>query len=529
MFSISKKIVNIFFLIIMISLFVMSLCVHCEMNIYSYSQDRSIERHIIPVYLILILVFAVMILLFYALINRITLKVKNPKMTVTVTVVVCALIIFAASVFWIHFNDSIPKNDQADLFAEARKLAGYLQEPFDNIYMTHFKRQRGFTLLMAAALRIFGDTQLSVRYLNVMGVVALFIGIYKTVDSIVKEKSYILFLTATLTLFYPMVIYTAFLYGTLLSLTFSVWGFYAVDKFCEAEKMRYAVLAAICFPLGILMHQSAAVATIAGIIYLFMHIYRRNALKNCLSVAAIIFVIFLSMQLTNIIYEKLTDAHARDSIPGTVTIYMGLGFESEGGGPGTGGSFTDIFFENNEDAAATNRDAIGRIKVILLEYMTGRRSLSFFIRKTEYQWMDPTMGARKTIILNDVNIGDPSNAAVFIQFYDSDIRDIIFKASDIFMILIYGFASVAGIFTLFKKNDIIENSSVHFLIQLFFIGGFAFQLMWESLSRYCFPYFVWLIPEAIYGIHRLYQLACKVRKGYEYGEKGYPISGNTGL
>lgn len=530
MYSIFKKIVNIFFLIIMISLFVMSLCVHCEVNIYSYSLNRTIERHGIPLYLLLVLLSAVMSLLFYDLINRIMLKIKNPKVTAPVMLVVCALIVFVTGVFWIHFNDSLPKNDQADLFAEARKLAGYLQKPFDNIYMTQFKRQRGFTLLMAATLRIFGDTQLPVRYLNVMGVVALFIGIYKTVNSIIKEESYILFFTATLTLFYPMVIYTAFVYGTLLSLTFLVWGFYAVVKLCETEKMRYVVLAVISFPLGILMHQSAAVAAIAGIIYLFVHISRRNALKNCLSIVAIIFAIFLSMQLTNVIYEKLSGASAGDSIPGTATIYMGLNAETEEGGPGSqDGSFSAIFTENNGDAAATNKDAIGRIKVILLEYMTGKRSLSFFIRKTEYQWLDPTMGARKTILLNDVNIGEPPNASNFIRFYDSDIRDIIFKASDIYMILIYGFASVAGIFTLLTKNGTIENSSVHFLIQLFFIGGFAFQLMWESLSRYCFPYFVWLIPEAIYGVHQLYQLVCKIRKGYEYGENGKFVSDNSGL
>lgn len=520
MVSISKKIVNFFFLIIMFSLFVMSMCVHCKTNIYSYSQDRNIEHHRILVYLIIIPVAAVMILLLYALIDRIMLKVKNQKMTVTIMVVVCALITFAVGVFWIHFNDSLPKNDQAVLFAEARKLTGYLQEPYDNIYMTQFKRQRGFTLLMAAALRIFGDTQLSVRYLNVLGVVALFIGIYKTMDNIVKEKSYNLLLAFALTLFYPMVIYTAFLYGTLLSLTFSVWGFYAVVKFCEAGKMRYAVLAAVSFPLGVFMHQSAAVATIAGIIYLLFHINRRNAMDKCMAAAAIILALLLCMRLTNIIYEKLTNAPIGDSVPGTATIYMGLSLETEGGGPGTGGSFTDIFHENDKDSVATNREAIDRIKVILKEYMTGKRSLSFFIRKTEYQWMDPTMGARKTIILNDVNINEPPNSETFRRFYDSGIRNVIFKVSDIFMILIYGFASVAGIFTLLENKDIIENNSLHFLLQLFFIGGFTFQLMWESLSRYCFPYFVLLIPEAIYGIHRLYEMACKVRKGYEYGEKG---------
>lgn len=510
--SVSKKMVNIIFLIITISLFGMSLFVHCELNIYTYLQVRTIEHHRIHVYLILTLLSVIAVLFLYALTNRIMFKIKNPKMTVFAVVAGCALVIFAASIFWINFNDSLPKSDQATLYMEARKLAGYLQEPFNTEYMTYFKRQRGFTLLIAVVLRLFGESQIPMRLLNVIGDLALLVGIYKLVNHLVKDKSYIIFTSVTLTLFYPLVIYTSFMYGTILSLTSSVWGFYAVVTYCETEKKRYAVLAAISFSLGVLMHQSAAVAAVAGSIYLFVHINRLNALKHCLAVAAIVFSIFLSLQFMNIIYEKLTNSPAGDTIPATAAIYMGLNSEAEDGGPGSqDGSDAGIFVENNEDAAATNRDAINRIKSILSDYVTGKRSLLFFVRKTEYQWLDPTMGARKIIVLNDLNMGEPPNSENFIQFYNSVFRTIVYKITNIFMILIYGFAAAAGIFTMLKKNDTAEDKSVHFLIQLFFIGGFAFQLMWESLPRYCFPYFVCLIPEAIYGIHCLYQLIHNIK------------------
>lgn len=515
MLSISKKIINIFFLVIITALFVMSLCVHCEMDIYSYIQVRTIEHHRMSVYVVSTLASAILILLLYTLINRIMSKVKNPEKTSTIILIVCTLIVFASGVFWINFNDCMPKNDQITLYNEARKIAGYLREPYSHNYMACFKRQRAFTLLMAAALRLFGDAQTSVGIINVIGAAALLVGICKTVYNITNDKSYIVLIAATLTLFYPIVIYTTFMYGTLLSLTFSVWGFYSVIKFCKSANRKYAVLAAFGFPMGILMHQSAAVAAIAGIIYLLVHINRKNALKNGLSVAAIILMVILSLRLTNITYEKLTDAPPGDSVPPTATIYMGLNAETPEGGPGSqDGSFVKIFAENHEDGAATNRDAINRIKVILSDYATGKRSLSFFVRKTEYQWMDPTMGARKTIIPNDSNYGEPPNSAAFRRFYDSSLRKIIFRISDIFMILVYGFAAVSGIFTLVRKDGTDDEISVHFLIQLFFIGGFAFQLMWETLPRYCFPYFVWLIPEAIYGVHQLCQLTCKVKKGH---------------
>ncbi|MCH5249215.1 MAG: glycosyltransferase family 39 protein [Lachnospiraceae bacterium] len=441
------------------------------------------------------------------------LKVKNPDKTEKAIVVVCALMVFAAGIFWINFNNSGPKYDQKIIYAEARRLAGYLREPFNITYMTFYKRQRGFVLCMAATLKIFGDAQTSVGILNVIGCVAAYAGICKTVHKTVKDKRYFVFTSIVLTLFYPLVIYTTFMYGTLLSLTFSVWGVYAVIAYCDTLKNRYAVLAAIGFSIGILMHQSAAVAAVAGIIYFLLHINRTNAVKNCITVAFIIFFIFMSLHLTNIIYEKLTGAAGGDSVPVTTTIYMGLNSETQDGGPGSqDGSFTNLFYENGNDGDKTNKDAVERIKLVILDYITGKRSLSFFIRKTEYQWMDPTMGARKTIIPNDVNLGEPPNSEAFIRFYNSGFRTIIFKVSDIFMILVYGFALISGVFTLIYKNEMTEDRSIHFLIQLFFIGGFTFQLMWESLARYCFPYFVWLIPEAIYGIHQLYQLIPKVRK-----------------
>lgn len=37
-------------------------------------------------------------------------------------------------------------------------------------------------------------------------------------------------------------------------------------------------------------------------------------------------------------------------------------------------------------------------------------------------------------------------------------------------------------------------SSIRLLPFVYFIGGFLFQFIWEAKSRYCLPYFVFLIP-----------------------------------
>ena len=37
------------------------------------------------------------------------------------------------------------------------------------------------------------------------------------------------------------------------------------------------------------------------------------------------------------------------------------------------------------------------------------------------------------------------------------------------------------------------------LLGIAFFGGFLFQLVWETKSRYCFPFFVFLLPLAALG------------------------------
>ncbi|MDR2888836.1 MAG: hypothetical protein LBV33_03230, partial [Lachnospiraceae bacterium] len=136
----------------------------------------------------------------------------------------------------------------------------------------------------------------------------------------------------------------------------------------------------------------------------------------------------------------------------------------------------------------------------IADYGTGERSLGFFGEKMSYQWTDPTFGARKTIITNDIANGEPDNPELFHQFYNGNLRHIVFKLSIPFMIFVYLFSLIAGIYVFMHIR---ENKS-HLLIQLFLIGGFLFQLIWESLSRYCLPYYLRLIVEAVYGVFVVY-------------------------
>lgn len=301
-----------------------------------------------------------------------------------------------------------------------------------------------------------------------------------------------------LMVYYPTVVYVSYLYGTLLSAAFCSLGLCAALLLSETGKVRYGVLMACAFPLGILAHQSAAIGLVAAVLYLLVQGGKREFFRNLVPAALTVLLFLLCSKAVDTVYTDITGADPQaDPVPAVCTIYMGITATEGSAGPGSqDGSYVEIFNDNNADGRQASRDALQRIAVVAGEYLTGKRSLSFFLEKVKYQWLDPTFGARKTIVMNDPNVGDPPNSEAFVKFYDSSVRTIAFKLLTGFMLLIY-FGSLAGGLRVIRGG---RTGLGGMLPALFVLGGIAFQLIWESFSRYCFCYFIWLVPVAACGI-----------------------------
>lgn len=483
-------------------LMVMSMFMHCETYIFDYDQTKSVTQHTFYIYLGLALFGIVIAGLFCFFLEYIFSVTGESEKICNAISVLCGLVMLVAGVFWIFFNDSLPAYDQKTVYEEAQRIAGFREEPFNIEYFSYFSRNRGITLLVAGAMKIFGNHLYSFRIFNVLAALVIYYSIYRAVKMIYHNFLITSMTSLLLMMFYPLVIYTSYYYGTLLSIAFTSLGLYATVALCETGKRWYAVVFIIAFPLGILMHQSAAIGLIASVIYLLIGSQGKNFLRNIFIFALTVALVFLFMKLVDMAYEHITGAEAdASSVPASCTVYMGLTSATGASGPGSqDGMDARIFNEGNRDGKVANEIALDGIFTVIREYCTGKRSLKFFVEKTEYQWLDPTFGARKTIRMNDSNIGEPLNSDTFIAFYKSSLRTIVFKLSVGMMLLSYMGALIAGIKSIHK---VWEYPAV-ILVQLYVIGGGAFQMIWESLSRYCLGYFIWLLPLEAFGICSLY-------------------------
>lgn len=498
------------------SLLLMSVFWHCRTNIYDYEHAKSIDRHSPHLYVAAVVFCIGALIGLFALLRRVF--SHKEEMWVRVSRVIfwgCGAVLAAACLCWIFFYESVPISDQRQVLAEARRIAGFLDEPYNTTYFSYFQRNRGITLLVAAVVSLFGDHLYAFRVINLIVVLVIYGSVCKVTELIFRNPIISSLTSVLLLLFYPLVIYTSYLYGTLLSIAFTSVGMCAAILFCDTGRRGYCALMICSFPLGILAHQSAAIGLLAALIYLMLRGGKKEILRNVIVSVIAVAAVGLSTRLINTAYDKITGTvPENEAVPATCTIYMGLTSTEGAAGPGSqDGSYTDLFNENKRDAAAANRDALRRIGQVVLEYMTGERSLSFFVQKMQYQWLDPTFGARKTIVPNDPNMGDPPNSEEFNAFYDSPLRSVAFKLSTVFMILVYFGALLAGI-RMFRDINICQRG---ILIELYVIGGGAFQMIWESLSRYCLGYFIWLIPCAAYGIY----LCCYVRRRENLTDGGH--------
>ena len=500
--AVFMRLVSVAFVVIVAALTGLSLVYHCKVDIYAYDLPRTIERHSPILYVLLAIGFIGVLLLIGHFVEVSASKAEKKWLAANWITAVCLLLTAAGSIFWILFNDGVPKSDQAILFNEARIMAGFSDAEYNTDYFGFYPRNRGLVLLIAGLLRVFGDTQMVFRWINVAGAIILLVSICASAQKAWNNARITAITSILLTVYYPIIVYTSYLYGTLLSAAFASCGIYAALRFCERKSIYAAIGSAVSFTLGIWMHQSAAIAMIAAFIYVLVHMSKETVVRTLLYVL-LHFVVMISVDaVINSAYEKITGPATSEVVPVSLYFYMGITSENELGGPGSqDASMFDIYARNNYDNETANREAIVRLKDVIVEYLTGKRSLSFFVEKTKHQWLDPTFTCRRVMRLNEAENGEPVNSEGYTALYNSGIREIAFKLCIVYMIAIYGLNLFAGSMNI--KN--IQSVNLLFLIQIFLLGGFVFQLAWESIARYCFTYFIWLIPQAAFGVSVLYE------------------------
>ena len=180
-------------------------------------------------------------------------------------------------------------------------------------------------------------------------------------------------------------------------------------------------------------------------------------------------------------------------MPASATVLMGIHSGTYYGPGGFDGSSWSLFWDNGADTNAANAAAVKGIREYIATYLHNPKEVKFFLQKTAWQWLDPWFEA---LTMNGPSITVAGGAGWLATALAGGVLFTPVQALlRALLTFVYLFAGV-GTLELRRKTD---GSVWAQLLGIAFFGGFLFQLVWEAKSRYCFPFFVFLLPLAALG------------------------------
>ena len=417
-------------------------------------------------------------------------KMRRFHLSVFCTAAICSVL----GAIWVKEYSYNLVGDQKDVWDAATLLAQYKGEEADLVYFKVYPQQKIMCLAMTFFVKAFRDNGLiAFRVFSwLCAVLVVFFGACLAYRLSGREEAG----TATaimLTEFVSITLYSTYIYGTLPSLCFTLMSFYAVTLLIQTKKPIWLFAELLSCALMYTFYTGTLIAMVAiAIILIVFSIFSllnkdKNATVTAIIGAILPFLLAGGIRVVagEVFYLKTGLSPKEDSLPASTWVRMGLTSNAGIGPGGYDGSHEILFAENDFNEERTDAIAKENIRKAMEDYLDGKRSMKFFWHKTETQWLDPWFGG---LTMNVYSL-EPAKVGLLTPFFTPQTLGRVQRCLLALMNVCYCMASLYLILQIRNKKPRLET----LLLPLYFVGGFVFQLFWETKGRYCFPYYVCLL------------------------------------
>lgn len=490
-------------LVLFLFMFFVFICLICG-GLYHGDVDQTTYSEAIDYTFNSPLIFRWLILWLVAFFLIINLRIWDNRKQCIAFAFFCAIFVTVISLLFCIWNGYTPVSDQEQMWEGGIQLVYGDSTAFNARYFDQYHNQCGAAILASFLIRLTGSrSYMSWRVLNCLCAGTNVLGISYLTWVLSKDNRMTMVSTILTTCFIPFILYSALVYGTLISLSFTIWSFAAAFRYLESGYKVDFIFSVILCALANTTYSGTIIATAALTLTYLMRAGVEiktggKWIKFLLSAVVTILICGIFLSTTEKYFYSHTGISDQQGIPAAAYIYMGITSDDEHSvcGPGTYNSENvNIYIENNRNSAQTREAANKEIKKALLEYLNGKRNLSFFAEKVRNQWADPWFSSL-IMVINYYDIDRPLMDS-FKVFLDSGLIGKIQTFLTSYIIVTYTFSALYALKTFFSKRHKAKKvRSENHLIYLYFVGGFIFYLFWESKARYCLPYFTMLLPFA---------------------------------
>ena len=450
-------------------------------NDYSVEIPIALKDNIFLNVLIIILIF-----FFIYLINKVINKFID-KINTNILMIVVSLIMIFVSIIWILSSNSLPDADQAYVCTYAYEFNhGNFEGLLMGQYLGMHHHQLGMVSMLRIIFSLFGDYNYrAFQIINALALGLLVISgdmlIRNMHFNINKKKTEIYYLLLML-LCIPLYIYTDFVYGEILTISFMFLTLWMLLTYLNKHKWYNLLICLIAGTISCLVRRNTIIFIIACTLILIIKVIIEHNRYVITSLITIILAGTLSFVIPNIQYGKYIP-HDSKEMPATLHIAMGL--------QGEAGWYNSYNYETYKyldyDSIEANKWAKDSINESLTTFSKDKeKALNFFYQKINTQWNVPMF---QCLIMNHEFNGNPGHLASLV--YEGNLNNLLNIVSNYYHLFIITTCFIFVIYS-FKNRKHLQLEDYIFLV--FIIGGFLFSVMWEAKARYILPYFVAMIP-----------------------------------
>lgn len=400
--------------------------------------------------------------------------------------------------WWKASFKSSPVADQGTFWDVAKVLAG-LQDPNDAFidYLRYWPFQAAGGMAGEPFARLFHGNFGAWQVFNALcvgGCVVILCCICGRITGSARAKAGCAVL---LTGFFPLAMYTTFIYGTLAGTMTSLLGIYAVIRECTTSNkkiaLRWWIVGTLSLTLSITYYTGMQIFLVgAALILLATGLFHKDQRSKIPAAIAILILALGFHKIWQMIALHRLGMGNEPGCPILPRVAMGVD------------AFTDVtpgfynclnagfYYGSNFTPSVANQNAAGYIMRSLHELWTTGRFWQFFYEKTADQWLEPWFGG---LTMNNPSIFDePKWLASALT--GGVLFGPIHAWLSMLLSVVYVWSTV-GVVALLSKR---KHQVWHLSLVVCLIGGFLFQLMAEAKARYCLPYFLCCFPLAAGGL-----------------------------
>lgn len=403
-------------------------------------------------------------------------------------------LVFALACGWLLALRPLPASDQESAWRIARDtLAGDWSEVDKGGYLSAYPFQIGIVLVLRCFIAVFGDhAVLAFQLSNAVALVVLFFALGDLMARFGAGRLQQLVVVVAGVLFFPLLQYVTFVYGTLWGLALIVLAMRFELDFFRTLRARYAVLCALATGLSMLCKDNYKVFLIAMMLVALLELVVQR--KLVLVVLPIALVVALAVQsvVPRAYVERESGLRMADGC--SPWSYLAMGLQESYADCGWFSEYNiRTYREAGDDTAKQARVAKAEFeREVQVMASRPQSALRFFVRKIASEWNNPTF---QSAWIAQACLPQRPLDGLAARLVGRTVTD----ASYAFLNLVQ-FAMLAGAIAWVALRDWgDERMRAVLALPLAFVGGFVCHVFWEAKAQYTLPYFVLLIPLATMG------------------------------